>query len=242
MKDDEIEMEKVTLHLEQEPVEKSNNDTDAIESTDKETENVRKRLARNISTCRQLRSMSRNALAEKIGVTEAAIGQYERGIRTPSLGLICKLADTLSVSIDELLAHNAENYDAVKEYRFEQAEKIANGLGYQKINVQGTYDDTNEPMNEFYLYTELNSGNFYRCVDGVFFIDNEVIAKKSDMFAKFKIAMKFKNKETMTLFFEEFAQKVLCAEGVQGVLADVVSTLKTTGKVSIPELFVSYKA
>ena len=54
-------------------------------------------------------------------MTEAAVGQYERGTRTPQIDVVCRLADALNVPVDKLVGHGASNYDAVLEFRFERA-------------------------------------------------------------------------------------------------------------------------
>jgi DNA-binding XRE family transcriptional regulator len=53
-------------------------------------------------TLRQLRhdaNLTLVALAAKAGTTAAAISDIERGERSPSFGLICRLADALGVSV-----------------------------------------------------------------------------------------------------------------------------------------------
>lgn len=62
---------------------------------------------------RQLKSMTQDVLAEKVGVSPAYIGMIERGERAPSLDVFILIANELSVTADELLnglvveCHNA---------------------------------------------------------------------------------------------------------------------------------------
>ena len=52
---------------------------------------------------RQLKSMTQDVLAEKVGVSPAYIGMIERGERAPSLDVFILIANELSVTADELL-------------------------------------------------------------------------------------------------------------------------------------------
>ena len=56
-----------------------------------------------ITELRKRQNISREELAEKIGVHINVIGRYERGETKPSLKIAIKLAATLSVSIDFLV-------------------------------------------------------------------------------------------------------------------------------------------
>lgn len=78
-------------------------------------------LATNIARYRTRLRISRAELAKRIGVTEAAIGQYERGTRSPQIEIVCKLANALNVPIDKLVEQGISDYNAVSEYRFDRA-------------------------------------------------------------------------------------------------------------------------
>ena len=52
--------------------------------------------------------MSQAELAERIGVNQTAVSQWERGIITPTLNKARKLAETLGCTIDELYAAESE--------------------------------------------------------------------------------------------------------------------------------------
>ena len=49
------------------------------------------------------RVKNQEELAEKLDVSPAAISKWERGISTPELNMVCKLADCFEISVDELL-------------------------------------------------------------------------------------------------------------------------------------------
>lgn len=52
---------------------------------------------------------SQKAFADAIGVSQSTVGNWEAGTREPSLQLILKIANTLNVSVDELLGNTQAN-------------------------------------------------------------------------------------------------------------------------------------
>jgi len=60
---------------------------------------------------RKEKDISRNELADKIGVHVNIVGRYERGEAKPSLDIVIKLAQTLGVSIDYLVGVKADEVD-----------------------------------------------------------------------------------------------------------------------------------
>lgn len=57
----------------------------------------------NLRAIRIERGITQKSLGQSIGVTPVTIGNWERGVREPSFGLLVKLADILRTSTDELL-------------------------------------------------------------------------------------------------------------------------------------------
>lgn len=79
-------------------------------------------IGKNIKKYRLERGMSQEALAEKCGCSNSHIGQIENNRGVPSLDMIVRIANTLSVTVDQLLR---ENYAAPeKVYLKEIAERI----------------------------------------------------------------------------------------------------------------------
>lgn len=48
-------------------------------------------------------NLKQEELANKVGITKAAISNYENGYKVPSVDIVCLLAETLGVSTDYLL-------------------------------------------------------------------------------------------------------------------------------------------
>lgn len=57
----------------------------------------------NIRKLRLEREWTQEELADRLGVSRSAMGNYERELREPGIDLLIKLADTFNVSIDELV-------------------------------------------------------------------------------------------------------------------------------------------
>lgn len=50
--------------------------------------------------------MSQAELADILGIERSTIAKYETGDRCPDLETLCKIADVLQISTDELLGRN----------------------------------------------------------------------------------------------------------------------------------------
>jgi transcriptional regulator with XRE-family HTH domain len=64
-------------------------------------------VGRQIRSVRQQKALSMQALAEAAGISRAWLGEIERGAASPSVDIVRRLADTLSVSIGSLLDGSA---------------------------------------------------------------------------------------------------------------------------------------
>lgn len=62
-------------------------------------------LSTNIAKLRREHSMTQEQLAEALGVTFASVSKWERGVATPELGLIARMADIFGVSLDALVGY-----------------------------------------------------------------------------------------------------------------------------------------
>ena len=60
-------------------------------------------ISKSIVSNRKKRGLTQEELAEKLDVSSAAISKWERGISTPELSMVCKIADCFEISVDELL-------------------------------------------------------------------------------------------------------------------------------------------
>lgn len=59
-------------------------------------------LGENLQRIRCTRHITQNAVAEKTGILQSSISQYENGLRTPPIEVLKKIADYYGVTLDEL--------------------------------------------------------------------------------------------------------------------------------------------
>lgn len=69
-------------------------------------------LAANICKFRKSQHLTQEQLAEALGVTFASISKWERGLATPDLTLIARMADLFGVSLDALVGYEVLNSSA----------------------------------------------------------------------------------------------------------------------------------
>lgn len=103
-------------------------------------------LGKIIRECRQRSNLTLKELAQKVDVSEQAISQYERNKRTPSITMIKKLGNALSV---DLLVELRKELD-VHELFVETAEYMVEYVNFwnvENIDVKGFSIDE---VDEFY--------------------------------------------------------------------------------------------
>ena len=61
------------------------------------------RIAKNLKRIRKARNMTQETLAEKVGVSLGWISRIERGVNSPNLKLLTKIAKTLDVKVKDLI-------------------------------------------------------------------------------------------------------------------------------------------
>ena len=91
------------------------------------------RIGKFIAKCRKEKNMTQSELAEKLGVTDKSIGNWENARCMPDLSLFKPLCDELGITINELLSGEKISKDKYQE-KFE--ENIVNTINYstKKIN------------------------------------------------------------------------------------------------------------
>ena len=61
------------------------------------------KFAENLASYRMQRKLSQEELAKRVGVSQAAIAQFEAGTKIPRLYVTVKIANVLSIKIDDLV-------------------------------------------------------------------------------------------------------------------------------------------
>ena len=92
------------------------------------------KIGKFIAECRKDKKMTQQELAEKLGVTDKSIGNWENGRNMPDLSLFKPLCDELDITINELLS--GEKLEK-EEYQDKFEENIINTIDYstKKINI-----------------------------------------------------------------------------------------------------------
>ena len=107
-----------------------------------------KQLGANIERRRKELKISRNALAEKIGVSQNSISGYALGKQQPTFKTLCKLSDALEISLSELFGAELrtsqieeiiakERTKAVAEHQLGEAENIFSMIGWDFTQRDG---------------------------------------------------------------------------------------------------------
>lgn len=72
-------------------------------------------LGQKIAELRKSKNMTQLELANKLNITDKAVSKWERDISCPDINTFPKLAEILSVSVDELLQANASGKENNKK-------------------------------------------------------------------------------------------------------------------------------
>ena len=116
-----------------------------------------------IAENRKLKKFTQSELAEKLGVTDRTISNWENGKNMPDLSLFKPLCDILGITINELMSGEKIDY---KEYNEKLEENFINTIDYiEKKNVK-----TNDIKNVLMLFV----GIIGVCLSQFIFNDYEV--------------------------------------------------------------------
>ena len=90
------------------------------------------KIGKFIAKCRKDKKMTQLDLAEKLGVTDKSIGNWENGRNMPDLSLFKPLCDELGITINDLLSGEKISKDKYQE-KFE--ENIVNTIDYSTKRI-----------------------------------------------------------------------------------------------------------
>jgi len=82
-------------------------------------------IGEHIMMLRKKKKLSQSALGKAIGTSGDIIGRYERGLITPSIDVIIKIADTLDSSIDFLVGKTSLELDTYTLRRIEDISSLS---------------------------------------------------------------------------------------------------------------------
>lgn len=70
--------------------------------------NYKNNFSERLLECRKSVGMSQKALADVLGISDAAVTMMEKSKRSPSFEVLCALADYFDVSLDYLVGRSDE--------------------------------------------------------------------------------------------------------------------------------------
>ena len=91
------------------------------------------KIGKFIAKCRKEKKMTQSDLAEKLGVTDKSVGNWENGRNMPDLSLFKPLCDELDITINDLLSGEKIDKDKYQE-KFE--ENIVNTIDYSTKRIK----------------------------------------------------------------------------------------------------------
>ncbi len=90
-------------------------------------------IAKNIIGLRQRKGLSQNSLAKVSGTTRASIALLESGSGNPTLEILLKLSQALSISIDELISSPKAECKLIRSKDVPVDRKSKNGVVLRKL-------------------------------------------------------------------------------------------------------------
>ena len=99
------------------------------------------KIGKFIAECRKNKKITQTELAEKLGVTDKSVGNWENGRNMPDLSLFKPLCDELGITINDLLSGEKITKDKYQE-KFEE-------------NIVNTIDYSRKKENKYHLFISL---------------------------------------------------------------------------------------
>lgn len=91
------------------------------------------KIGKFIAKCRKEKNMTQQDLAEKLGVSDRTVGNWENGRNMPDLSLFKPLCEKLGITLNDLMS--GEKVDA-KEYQEKLEENIINTIDYTNKKIE----------------------------------------------------------------------------------------------------------
>ena len=91
------------------------------------------KIGKFIAECRRKKNMTQQELAEKLGVSDRTIGNWENGRNMPDLSLFKPLCDELDISLNDLMSGEVVKS---KEYQEKLEENINNTISYTNKKLE----------------------------------------------------------------------------------------------------------
>lgn len=121
----------------------------------------------NLKKYRKINCINQLALADRVGLTQGTIANYESGNRMPTVEVLIKIAESLNISVDELLGYKKKcikKSDSTSFSKEELIDSITNHLllkeEYKLVKaVQNYYKEKN---NILHIFTDIITPAMYK--------------------------------------------------------------------------------
>jgi transcriptional regulator with XRE-family HTH domain len=85
-------------------------------------------IGERVHRLRRAKGLTRTELAERLRVSRQRLGNWERGLNTPTLGVLPSLARELGVTVDELITGEPPPREWLSREQREEAEQLVERL------------------------------------------------------------------------------------------------------------------
>lgn len=116
-----------------------------------------------ITQQRKMRKLSQKQVAADLGISQALLSHYEKGIRECGLDFVVKIADYYNVSCDVLLGRSPADNTAQKSFAGDNIETVKNTAQSLLYACKSTGDD--ELEKEIFDFIMLNFYKLFRMIN-----------------------------------------------------------------------------
>ncbi len=134
---------------------------------------MNKSFGNTISYLRKEKGISQKQVSEDLGISQALLSHYEKGIRECGLDFVVKIADYYDVSCDYLLGRTAERNSTTPDY---SQEKAKNTNGVSSKNQKAMLENLNKKVIinciEFIyrILSEINQREITKCASDILMV------------------------------------------------------------------------
>lgn len=111
-------------------------------------------LSNKLKELRAKKDMSQAELAEILGVTQQAVGRWEKDLNMPDLEMLQKIADYFHITTDELLGREPKSGYYIDDDTAEIANALKEGDGMLRVMFDAARNLPPEKMKEAASYIE----------------------------------------------------------------------------------------